>query len=135
MQTENYKVISMQSVTTSATSVSQTQATAKISTIQSSTSYEASLEFQNLEFKLLGKGFFANMPVINQTLTSSEELGDFSNPASFYTALFIPLGILLVGGVLYFVMSRRNLDLPGSNYQRANQDSARSQGNYEMREL
>ena len=69
MQTKNFKVMSIQSIQFVEDT---TKIYTKISTLKSSTSDNEILEYNNLEFALTGRGYFANMPIINQTLSPSE---------------------------------------------------------------
>ena len=58
------------------------------------------------------------MAVINQTLSPSETIYFPDKRPSYFSALFIPLGFLVLGGIIYCLFSQKDFDLPGSNYIR-----------------
>lgn len=77
----------------------------------------ATYEFNNLQFALMNQETFGNMLVINNSLQAvngfSPTLG--SN-VPMICGIVIPIGVVLIVGLVYCMFSRNNIDLPGSNY-------------------
>lgn len=123
MQTTNLKVASIQSIATSGNS---TNVVTYLSTIEPSGSTGAALEYSNLQFALLGGGYFANMPVLNASLGYvGGTIPNTSSNTALICGLVIPLGALFIVGILYFICSRSNMDLPGSDWQRPHEEVTR----------
>ena len=131
MQTKNYKVLSVNyfGLSSGSTIVNTT-----LSTVLTSTNPYSNAEFANLEFALTGRGNFANMPVISTSLAASATLPYVNHAPSFFSALFIPLGFLLLAGVVYYICSRGDYEIPGSNYVPPSQ-SSRPGESMELREM
>lgn len=116
LQTKNNKAISAQQITTGPVS---TQVTFWMTTVEESDSRKSANEYSNLKFALLQQegNTLAGMPVTSQELGYKNGVifNTYSNVPT-YCAIFIPLGIVIIFFITYFICSRNDMDLPGNNY-------------------
>jgi hypothetical protein len=118
MQTQNMNDLAIQTISTS-TTANSTYVTTYISTFQQSGSYAAALEYYNLQYALVDNGgVFAGMSVLNTSLGLSPggSVPTTHSDVPTIVGIVVPLSVLLIVAIIYYIFSRNNMDLPGSDY-------------------
>lgn len=116
LQTTNNKAISIQYITSGQAT---TDFLVYMTTIDQSDSAKSAAEYNNLKFALLQEedDILAGMHVTSSKLgfQGGYVYNTYSSTPTL-CGILIPLGILIIVAIGYFICSANNMDLPGSNY-------------------
>lgn len=118
LSTQNLKSVVVTSIAqTVNNSVNYTFVQMGLSSIIANNSQFATYEYNNLQFSLMNQDTFGNMPVVDnilQLINGPPLIQSSSVP--MICGIVIPIGVVILTGILYCIFSRNNMDLPGSNY-------------------